>query len=454
MSKKLLCTLLLLTFGLFLIACSADKPTNETTATDQTNYSQLSVTAVSKLTSGDLTNFYQMFDKNMKKALPESDLKSIWADLIKQYGAFQYYASDFKLTNQDGHTVATIPCTFENQTLDILLSFNSNGEISGLYFTENNNTNNRLRLENDTEVSFTSGEYSISGSLNLPNGDGPFPLVILVHGSGPSDRNEQIGPNQPFMDIAAQLSEAGIASLRYDKRTYTYAKELAALTDVTVQDETIDDVLAAFEFAAALPDIDAERIYIAGHSLGGYLMPRIAKQTPNAAGYIMLAASARPLEDLILEQTQYILSVDKTTTQEDKDKLLQQTEKTINLIKNLTPDSDLTADQLLNVPVSYWLDLQKYEPLTMITQVEKPILIMQGGRDYQVTVTDYQLWQEALADKENVAFCYYDNLNHLFMSGTGKSTPNEYQTKGTVNEQAVQDMINFILGLSPTPRKD
>jgi len=79
---------------------------------------------------------------------------------------------------------------------------------------------------------------------------------------------------------------------------------------------------------------------------------------------------------------------------------------------------------------------------------------MQGGRDYQVTVTDYQLWQEALADKENVAFCYYDNLNHLFMSGTGKSTPNEYQTKGTVNEQAVQDMINFILGLSPTPRKD
>ena len=454
MSKKLLCTLLLLTLGLSFAACSNNKPTQESAAADQINYSQLSVTAITKLTSGDLTNFYQMFDQNMKKALPENDLKDIWNNLTKQYGTFQYYNSDFKLTNQDGHTIATIPCTFENQTLDVLLSFNSSGEISGLYFTENKNSNNRLRLENDIDISFSSGEYNIAGSLNLPEGEGPFPLVILVHGSGASDRNEQIGPNQPFMDIAAQLAQAGIASLRYDKRTYTYAKEFAGLTDITVQDETIDDVLAALDFASTLPEIDNKRIYILGHSLGGYLMPRIAEQTPEAAGYIMLAPSARPLEDLILEQTQYILSIDKTTAQETKDKLLQQTEKTVELIKSLTPDSDLSAEQLMGVPASYWLDLQKYDPLTTLTKIEKPILIMQGGRDYQVTSTDYQLWQEALAKNDNVTFCYYDNLNHLFMSGTGKSTPNEYQTKGTVHEQAVQDVINFILGLSPTPLKE
>lgn len=454
MRKKLLSTLLLFMLGLSVMACGNGKASQETATADQINYSQLSVTAISKLTSGDSTNFYQMFDKNMKKALPEDELKNIWNSLIKQYGAFQYYDSDFKLTDQDGHTVATIACTFENQMLDVLISFNNSGEISGLYFTENKNSNNRLRLENDADVSFDSGEYNIAGSLNLPEGEGPFPLVILVHGSGASDRNEQIGPNQPFMDIAAQLSKAGIASLRYDKRTYTYAKEMAALTEPTVQDETIDDVVAALSFAASLPEIDSERIYIAGHSLSGYLMPRIAEQTPLAAGYIMLAPSARPLEDLILEQTQYILSIDKTTTQEAKDKLLLQTETAVNAIKTLTADSDLTAEQLLNVPASYWLDLQKYDPLSMVTAIEKPLLIMQGGRDYQVTVTDYQLWQEALADKENVTFCYYDNLNHLFMSGTGKSTPNEYQTKGTVHEQAVQDMINFVLELSPTPLKE
>ena len=160
----------------------------------------------------------------------------------------------------------------------------------------------------------------------MPEGKGPFPVVILVHGSGPSDRNEQIGPNLPFMDLASQLAEQGIAVLRYDKRTYLYGAQMSELEHLTVQEETIDDVVAAVEFLKTRNTILNDQIYIAGHSLGGYLIPRIAQQTPDVAGYILLAAPARPIEDLVLEQTQYILSLEKELDKASKEKLLAQTE--------------------------------------------------------------------------------------------------------------------------------
>ena len=302
-----------------------------------------------------------------------------------------------------------------------------------------------MQLENDIEVTFGSEEYPISGSLTLPDGDGPVPAVILVHGSGPSDRNEQIGPNLPFMDLAEQLSAQGIAVLRYDKRTYLYANQLAQQTDVTVQDETIDDVLYALEYLKTVNSVNPEQIYIAGHSLGGYLTPRIAAQTPDAAGYVLLAAAARPLEDLILEQTEYILSLEKGLDDASKEKLLKQTQDMVTAIKALTPDDSYTAEQLGGTPASYWLDLQNYDPITEVQNSNKPFLVLQGGRDYQVTKTDYDLWQSAFDQYSDVHFRFYDNLNHLFMSGTGKSIPDEYQQKNTVDTVVCNDIASFVL---------
>ena len=269
--------------------------------------------------------------------------------------------------------------------------------------------------------------------------------MILVHGSGPNDRNEQIGPNLPFMDLAEQLSAQGVAVLRYDKRTYLYGSELAALTDITVQDETIDDAVYAFEYLKTLDSINAEQIYIAGHSLGGYLIPRIAAQTPEAAGYILLAASARPLEDMLLEQTEYLLGLEKNLDDASKQKLLKQTSDMVSAVKSLTPDTELTAEQLGGVPASYWLDLKNYDPIAEIQQIDKSILILQGGRDYQVTKTDYDLWLSAFHEYSDVHYRFYDNLNHLFMSGTGKSIPDEYQQKGTVDTAVGTDIVNFVL---------
>ncbi|MBQ1220784.1 MAG: alpha/beta fold hydrolase [Peptococcaceae bacterium] len=433
---------------MLVMACSLSgcgKDTVKETAAQQINYTERTFTIVDKLVNNKITDFYSYFDENMKKQVSQADVQQIWASLISDYGAFDYYKTDITLTTKDGYQIVDVPVIFKNGSATLRFALNAKGEISGFFITDNATASNSMQLANDTEVTFGSAEYPISGSLTLPEGEGPFPAVILVHGSGPSDRNEQIGPNLPFMDLAEQLSAQGVAVLRYDKRTYLYGNQLAQLTDITVQDETIDDVVYALDYLQTLDNIDTEHIYIAGHSLGGYLVPRIAAQTPEAAGYILLAASARPMEDLLLEQTEYILSLEKSLDDASKEKLLKQTQDMVDTIKALTPDSEYTADQLGGTPASYWLDLKNYDPIAEVQGINKSFLVLQGGRDYQVTKTDYDLWQSAFGEYSDVHFRFYDNLNHLFMSGTGKSVPNEYQQKNTVDTVVGKDIANFVL---------
>ena len=439
---SILCAVTLVCFALTLFGCGG--AAKETSA-KQINYTERTFTIIDKLVNNKVGDFYSYFDGNMQKQVSQSDVQTLWGNILLNYGKFDYYKTDLSFVSQDGYQIVDVPCMFEKGSITLRLTLNTKGEISGFFITDNTTASNSMQLANDVEVDFGSAEYPLKGSLTLPEGDGPFPAVILVHGSGPNDRNEQIGPNLPFMDLAEQLSAQGIVVLRYDKRSYTHANKLASLTEMTVQEETIEDVLYAVEYLKTLDMINPNQIFIAGHSLGGYLMPRIAQQTPDACGYILLAASARPLEDLMLEQTEYILSLEKNLDEASRNKLLKQTADFVAIVKSLTPDSDYTAEQLGGAPVSYWLDLQSYDPIQEIQKVDKSFLILQGGRDYQVTKTDYALWQEAFDQYSDVHFRYYDNLNHLFMSGTGKSVPSEYQQKGTVDTAVGTDIANFIL---------
>lgn len=441
--KKYLILLLLAT--LCLTGCSKNSENTPSSTSEQINYSQLAVTAITKLTSEKTSDFYKLFDEQMQKELTEQELKEIWDSLENQLGDFQYYSSNFTITSPNNSTVVDVPCVFKNGTMTIRLTFNTTGKVSGLFLLDSVSTAKvSPRLTRDTEVTIGKAPWILPGSLTLPEGKGPFPLVILIHGSGPTDRNEQIGPNLPFLDLANQLADLGIATLRYDKRTYAYPAEVAGIAEPTVKDEVIDDVLAAVEFAQSRSEIDSEQIYLAGHSLGGMLIPRIAPQTPTVAGYVILAAPARPLEDLIVEQNSYILSTDHIAEDSAKEQLRQQTEAMASNVKSLSAESTFSSKELFNLPASYWLDLQNYHQLTEAAKMNEPLLVLQGGRDYQVTKTDFQLWQDALSDQPNVTFQYYDNLNHFFMTGTGKSIPEEYQVKGTLCDKVSQDMANFI----------
>jgi hypothetical protein len=102
-------------------------------------------------------------------------------------------------------------------------------------------------------------EWALPATLTLPVGNGPFPAIVLVHGSGPNDRDETQGPNRPFQDLAWGLASQGIAVLRYDKRSRVHPGKLTALANLTVKDETIDDALAAVALLRETPEIDPKR---------------------------------------------------------------------------------------------------------------------------------------------------------------------------------------------------
>jgi uncharacterized protein len=395
-----------------------------------------------------------LFDDTMKAAVPESKLKEIWETLPKQVGAFQNRSDTHLAARKDQYQQVIVPLQFEKAALNMLVVVNVNtGQIGGLFFQPNQGAQASLyktpayvdpnKFE-EKDITFGSDQWKLPGTLTLPKGSGPFPAVVLVHGSGPNDRDETIGPNKPFKDIAQGLASQGIAVLRYDKRTKVYGAVMAKATDqITVKEEVLDDATAALEFLRQQPQIDPKRVFVLGHSLGGYLAPRIAQANPDIAGLIIMAGAARPLEDLIQEQTQYILDNDQTLSAQQKQLQLSQIQQQIEAVKTLTAQSS-TKDVFFGMSVPYWLDLKNYQPVEVARNLTIPMFIAQGERDYQVTMKDFGIWKNALAGHNNVQSKSYADLNHLFISGSGESLPAEYQTPGNVSAIFIQDMAAWV----------
>jgi uncharacterized protein len=268
---------------------------------------------------------------------------------------------------------------------------------------------------------------------------------VLVQGSGPQDEDETLGPNKPFKDIAWGLASRGIAVLRYVKRTKQYGSassdDPAALT---VNDEAVNDARAAVALLASQPKIDPRRIYVLGHSLGAYLGPRIVSGDTHIAGLILLAGNTRPIGQLIVEQVRDLTSLPGVPAA-DAQKQVEAAQKIAAEIDRpgLKP-GDLVDVFGAKVPGSYWLDLRGYHPAELAAKLTVPMLILQGQRDYQVRMTDFESWKKALAGRSNVTFKSYPALNHLFLAGTGPSTPADYQQPGHVSEQVIADVSAWI----------
>jgi dienelactone hydrolase len=291
------------------------------------------------------------------------------------------------------------------------------------------------------------GEWHLPGTLTLPiGGGGPFPAVVLVHGSGPEDRDESMGgPNKPFRDLAWGLASRGIAVLRYEKRTMQYAATFRQKSPdhFTVREETIDDALNAIAQLRTTKGIDPKHIFVLGHSMGGMLAPKIGQMDTNIAGLILLAGSNRQFEDVIVEQTRYLISLNGTPPDEGQ-AYLAKVQSDVAEIRKLTAADASASIILFGAQPAYWLDLRDYDPLQTAKQLRQRLLVLQGGRDYQVTEVDFNRWKEALGSQTNVTFKVYPKLNHQFITGEGKSTPDEYQQPGHVAELVVADIAEWI----------
>jgi dienelactone hydrolase len=422
---------------------------------------------VTQLAQGDFATVEQRLADRIKPLASAQILQATWQGLQQQLGAFQRQGKTSDVQTTQG-LVQVITCVFERGSIDINVIMSGEGKIDGLTITPVGTVE---QLANATyepplyaqperfqeyEIQVGHGRWVLPGTLSIPQGDGPFAAVILVHGSGPSDRDETIPPNKPFRDLAWGLASQGIAVLRYDKRTKIYAEQLGSERDsLTVKEEVIDDTLEAVTLLRSRPEIDPQQIFMLGHSLGGFLAPRIGAAAPEIRGLIILAGSARPFENVILDQMTYVLSLsvpDPVARQQQ----LALLKKQVDLVKDPHRLPAAAAKDLpLNIPAAYWIDLNSYHPEKVAQTLKQPMLFLQGESDYQVTQDDFQIWQEALGGRSDVKFIMYPALSHLFMpiEGGQKATPATYTVAGHVSEEVVLEIGSWIKSVIRNHRK-
>ena len=422
------------------------------------DYEALGRGLVTQLSARQFDKVEAQFDDQMKAALPLTKMPEVWDSILAQVGAFKGITAA-KVLQKQGLAAAFVTCEFERATLDAQIYMDSRGQVKGLFFappaaSDSSTAEAEWKApayadagkfhERDTTI--TSGRWQLPGVLTLPSTKSAVPAVVLVQGSGPHDQDETLGPAKPFKDLAWGLATQNIAVLRYVKRTKQYGADSKGDDPFTVKDEVTDDAIAAVALLAKMPEINKKQIYVLGHSLGGMLAPRIAAQDSQVAGIIILAGNTRPLEKLVIDQIKYIASLTAASTPENQ-KQIDRAEAIAAQVESPALKPTDTVDFFGSpIPGSYFLDLRTYDPAKTAAALKVPILILQGGRDYQVTAADFDIWKKELVNDPRVTFKFYPTYTHLFNpgAGSGPPSPQDYDVPSNVSEDVITDIAKWI----------
>ena len=361
-------------------------------------------------------------------------LRKIWGDVAAQQGALGSVRPLRSFPAQGKHVV-DFAAAFERQELTLRVVMDDDGRLSGVWLLPPAPPPYHPPAYVDT-AAFTERELCIGAepwllpaTLSLPAGGGPFPAVVLVHGSGPQDRDEAIGPNRPFRDLAGGLASRGIAVLRYEKRTKVHGARMRG-DDIGLEQEVVADALAALATLRGTAGVDRDAIFLLGHSLGGCLAPTIALRDGQLAGAILLAVPTRPPSELSAGQLRYIASLRAAPD--------AQIQAMIERIDALRAGTLGDADDVFGAPVRYWREVDAVRPVEVARRTLTPLLVLQGGRDYQVPPGELEVWRRELRARPATTFRELPALNHLFIAGEGRSTPDEYGVEGHVAVEAVE----------------
>ena len=293
------------------------------------------------------------------------------------------------------------------------------------------------------------GPYPLNGILTIPEGtEGPAPAAVLVHGSGSTNMDEKILANTPFRDIAEGLAARGIAAVRYDKRSFIYGRKLVKDTGFTVFDETIEDAITAAALLKADPRICPERVFIIGHSMGGMLAPRIDAAGGGFAGLIIMAGTPRTLEDVLFEQYELIAATSKGLNGSIAKKIVKSLRTKLSGLYEMDDETAKSIKVMGGARAYYFKEMGVNDTPSFLAKTGKPMLIMQGGKDGQVSVErDFDVYKELLTGRDNVVFKLYPELNHLFMPavyGELKDLKKEYRIPSHVDEGVIGDLASWI----------
>ena len=292
----------------------------------------------------------------------------------------------------------------------------------------------------EKDLTIVSGRFRLGATLTRAKGAaGRLPGVVIVGGSGPTDRNGEVGGTRVYRDLAVGLAAKGFAVLRFDKRTFAYRGDIAALEvdRMGLREEYLDDTAAAFRLLAVDPWVDASRLSMVGHSLGAWVLPLVMETLGADAGLVkrlvLIAAPGKDMGATLLRQLRFRLSLNPG--EPALERMIADTDAAFAAYRA----TGRMPAPVLGGSASYWQAVLAADPIGAAARLSQPLLVLRGTKDYQVDASDLADWQRALGGRPTVSFATLENLNHLLVTvPEGPSTGVEYYREGWVSPAAVE----------------
>ena len=403
---------------------------------------------------GSWQDIEALFAPRLRAVVSADTVRTGWAAQAARLGEVTALGIPRTEPIADGLTRLSVPVSFQSGELTIVIATAGDGLLHGLRLAPASGwappPYASPKRFTEHEIVVGDGALAVPGTLTMPRGRGRFPAAILLSGGGPFDRDGSAGPLKPLKDLAWGLASKGVASVRFDKPTAVHATALAQLPQFTATDEYLPYARDAFRQLRQHPQISTERIHLIGHSMGGKLAPRIAAAESGIAGLVLLAADATPLQRSAVRVAHYLADLALVPAEMVANVQRQAAIAESPDLSPSTPPEELP----LGYTGAYLLDLRDYDPAATAKNLPTPMLILQGGRDYQVTVAeDLALWKAAVGDRPDVTIRVYDADNHMFTPGTGPSTPAEYSTPANIDPAVIDDIIRWLNPNTPHTKR-
>ncbi|PXX61774.1 hypothetical protein DFR70_108332 [Nocardia tenerifensis] len=414
--------------------------------TTQIDPAVVAATVVEMLRDGRFDQVEQLFAPALAAAVSAETVRTGWAGAIAKTGAIRTLGEVIATPIDGDLTRAIVPVHGESGGFEVRLAVDATGRLHGLRLAPVESTwapppYVEPRRFVEQEITLECGPLTVPGTLTLPRGARGVPAVVLIS-SGANDRDVTVGPNKPFKDLAWGLASRGVAVLRFDKVTHVHT-QLQHEPGFTMVEEYLPNVTAAVRFLQEQGGVDPTRVVVAGHSGGGKAAVRVAAAEPAVAGVVMLAADTVPLPRAAARVFHYIAELDPAA---GMGSILTQAAVAIARTEDpaLSPETP-GAELLFGWPASYWLDLRQFDQVATAAALDRPILVLQGGRDYQVTeADDLPAWRVALDGKTDATIQVFADDDHMFFPGRGPSAPADYEVPQHVDPAVVDAIVQWL----------
>jgi pimeloyl-ACP methyl ester carboxylesterase len=420
------------------------------------DYTNRASAFVHSLLQGDTSTITESMSEALQLSLPEQTLGLFSQQISAMFGQPNKRLSAI-IDKNLVHTNVSLLYKTAQSSFEIVVRFNTAHQIDDLNvqlatppmtFTKPLYDKGNY---SEQQVVIGEGTLALPGTLTVPQGEGPFPTIILVHGSGPHDQDSTIGGTKVFKDLAVGLASQGIAVLRYEKISRAHTAKVSTNQQFTLKNESVDDVIKALELLNNKEEIDSSRIFVAGHSQGGYVMPMIIDNAKKEqiAGVILLSAPSEQFTDVLIEQQE--VGLERLRQLGLPEQVIAQQEQAVvvwtsiaELVQNPQYSKDNPPANFPIPPAYWWYEQRDYVPTELAIDQTGRMLILQGENDWQVSMNQYDGWRNALEHRSDITFISYPKVNHLLVEYDALSVGMEYGIPANVSPNIIKDIVEWI----------